>query len=138
LKKASFEALGGRPILEAISKTFYDKVYKHPWLKKYFQHVSQEHIESQQVDFMQQALGGPSIYRGRTPPSAHVHIHVTEDLFELRESLLLASLKEHRASDELILRWNRVEQAFKNKIVKKSIQECKKRYPTDDILDFSA
>ena len=137
MEKASFEALGGRAILEAIAKTFYDKVYKHPWLGKYFQHVLQEHIENQQVDFMQQALGGPSVYRGRTPPSAHVHIHVTEHWFELRESLLLEALKEHRASEELILRWKKIELAFKSRIVKKDIQDCTKRYPTDDILDFA-
>ncbi|GAH66668.1 unnamed protein product, partial [marine sediment metagenome] len=105
MEKDSFEKLGGRPVIEAVTKTFYDKVYKHPWLGKFFQNLHQEHVEKQQVDFMQQALGGPKVYSGQPPVLAHMHINITEELFELRTSLLLESFKENNASPELILRW---------------------------------
>ena len=137
MEKASFEELGGRPILQAISKTFYDKVYNHHWLGNYFHTVPREHIEGQQVDFMQQALRGPKRYCGRPPLSAHMHINITEELFALRENLLLESMKENKASAELISRWQMIEAAFKKSIVKNTLQDCKKRYHNDAILDFS-
>jgi hypothetical protein len=35
------------------------------------------------------------------------------------------------------VRWEKIEQAFKRRIVKTRVQECKKRYNNDDILDFT-
>ena len=66
-----FEALGGRPILVKISKIFYDKVYDHAWLGKFFAKVDQQIIEDQQVDFLQGALGGDKVYCGKLPVKAH-------------------------------------------------------------------
>ena len=108
MRKLSFEELGGRSVLEAISKSFYDKVYKHPWLGKFFQDVPQDHQESQQVDFLQQSMGGAPKYCGRAPASAHMHINVSDALFELRDALLLEAFKENKASPELITRWNKI------------------------------
>lgn len=136
MEEDSFEKLGGRSLLKAITKTFYDKVYAHPWLGKFFHDVSQEFIESQQVDFMQQTLGGPKMFCGRSPAHAHMHINITEKLFEVRESLLLESLEENDAPEELILRWQKIDKAFKRNILKNSLQDCEKRYNTDTILDF--
>ncbi|WP_082627233.1 globin domain-containing protein [Colwellia sp. TT2012] len=66
----NFNRIGGRSSLVAINKVFYDKVYQHPWLKQYFLHISQQHIEDQQVDFMQKVLGGENNYIGKAPPIA--------------------------------------------------------------------
>ena len=81
-------------MLRKISKVFYDKVYAHPWIGKYFAEVKQEVIEAQQVDFMAQALGGPKMYCGKFVPQAHQHMVITEELFELREQLLDEAMKE--------------------------------------------
>jgi len=69
-KQQAFEKMGGRNSLIAINKVFYDKVYRHPWLKLYFDNIPQEHIEAQQVDFMQKVLGGENIYVGKPPSQA--------------------------------------------------------------------
>lgn len=60
-KLGEFERIGGRASLIAINKVFYDKIYKHSWLRQYFEKISQEHIENQQVDFMQKVLGGQNL-----------------------------------------------------------------------------
>lgn len=131
-----FEQIGGKAILQRVAKRFYDKVYAHPWLKLYFIHTKQEIIESQQVDFMTGALGGPRVFSGRMPQDAHMHINITPELIEVREKLLLEALDEEKAPAELKERWLRVENAFKRHIIKPSVEACQKRWTTDEILDF--
>jgi truncated hemoglobin YjbI len=134
--KSLFDQIGGKSYLQKITKRFYDKVYKHPWMKLYFKNTRQEVIESQQVDFMTGALGGPRVFSGRMPGDAHPHIMVTPEVFEVREKLLIEALVEEKASPELIDRWLKIEHAFKRQIIKASSSECKKRWTTDEILDF--
>jgi truncated hemoglobin YjbI len=131
-----FNKLGGKEMLQKVSKIFYDKVYEHSWIGQYFAHIEQEIIESQQVDFMTSALGGPKVYCGRLPIPTHKNMLISSELFELRHDLLLESLKEAGASEELIAKWTKIDNAFKDGIVKSNISECEKRFFTDDILDF--
>jgi truncated hemoglobin YjbI len=131
-----FERAGGREMLMAVSKKFYDKIYMHPWLKEYFKDVKQGIIESQQVDFMTGALGGPKIYCGRNPTDAHLHINITEELFQVRKQLLIEAMEEVNASAELRDRWLKVDDAFKGAMIKKLPEDCVKRWATDEILDF--
>jgi len=135
-RKDLFEKVGGREGILKIAKKFYDKVYVHPWLKLYFQAIPQEHIENQQTDFMSGSLGGPKVYMGRFPVPAHEHMYITEELFELRNRLLLESLQETRTAPEVIEAWLKIDHAFKKRLIKTSLSECKKRYFTDEILDF--
>lgn len=131
-----FDALGGVEILRKIAKVFYDKVYAHPWISLYFKEVSQAVIESQQVDFMAQALGGPAKYCGKFVPEAHAHMMISHELFELREQLLMDTFEELKISEELRSRWLKIDRAFKSKVVKKGPSECVKRFATDQIVDF--
>lgn len=135
-KKSTLEELGGRPILEKVSKAFYDKVYEHPWIGQYFKEVSQEVIESQQVDFMTASLGGPKVYLGKLPVPAHKHMMITDELFLLRKDLLNQAMDEVGVPNELRERWNAIDEAFRTKIVKSSISECEKRFNTDEIMFF--
>ena len=50
--RSMFRRLGGRVELLAITRAFYDKVYRHRWLSKFFAYVDQDHIARQQADFM--------------------------------------------------------------------------------------
>ncbi len=128
--------MGGREGVLKTMKIFYDKVYKDPWIGQYFTHISQEHIENQQTDFMNGALGGDKIYSGRLPIPAHEHMYVTDELFDLRNKLLLEALKEVDAHADVIEGWMKIDNAFKNGIVKSSLSDCKKRFTTDNILNF--
>ena len=135
-RKDLFEKVGGREGILTIAKNFYDKAYDHPWLKLYFQNIPQEHIENQQADFMSGALGGPKVYMGRLPVPAHEHMYITEELFELSNKLLLESLQETKTPSEVVEAWLKIDNAFKKRLIKNSRSECKKRYFTDEILDF--
>ena len=135
-KYPDFEKLGGKVMLEKISKVFYDKVYEHAWIGLYFKEVPQERIESQQVDFMQGALGGPTSYCGRLPVPAHKHMFINEELFDIRQELLQEAFVEACACQELIDKWLRIDNAFRPKLVKKNIGDCEKRFFTDEIVLF--
>jgi truncated hemoglobin YjbI len=133
---AQFEQMGGKKILQIINKIFYDKVYKHPWLKLYFEHISQQHIEDQQVDFMQKVLGGKNLYVGKAPPAAHMHIFIDEALFDIRQQLLQEAFDESRASPILIDKWLTLDNSFKKVLIKGSPSECQGRFKTDPIIYF--
>lgn len=135
-KEEFYMAIGQREGIMKVVKIFYDKVYKHPWISQYFKNIPQEHIENQQADFMTGALGGPKKYAGRLPIPAHEHMYIDEELFELRNQLLREAIQEVGVSQELQDAWLKIDNAFKAGIVKNSRSECKKRYFTDEILDF--
>ena len=128
---------GGQEMLEKIVREFYDRVYEHPWLGKYFQHIKQEVIESQQVDFMIGALGGPkNVYSGQLPVTAHKNMFITDELYTLREEILLMAMKKVGAPKGLIEKWLQIDEAFRPSIVKKSVDDCEKQFATDEILNF--
>lgn len=133
----NIEELGGVEILKKAMKEFYDRVYEHPWLGQYFKHIEQEVIESQQVDFMIGALGGPkNLYNGQLPVKAHQNMFITEELYDLREEMLITALRKVGACEELIEKWAKIDAAFKGSIVKQNISDCEKQFVTDEIMAF--
>lgn len=122
-KQSLFDAVGGLPTLQRVHKIFYDKVYVHPWLGKFFEGHDQVAIENRQTSFMAEKMGGPVEYMGKHPKMAHRHMFITEELFEVRRQLLADSLREAGVSDELAERWLRIDSAFMKSIVKESIAE---------------
>jgi len=135
-KLADFEKMGGRESLVKINKVFYDKVYEHPWLKQYFLAIPQEHIENQQIDFMQKVLGGTNVYVGKTPPATHNHMFIPDELFEVRKQLLIEAFTETHANAELVDKWLALDESFRRLIVNESADECTPRFKTDPILNF--
>jgi len=136
-KLERFEIIGGRQSLIAINKVFYDKIYKHPWLKQYFENIPQDHIENQQIDFMQKVLGGENLYVGKAPPIAHTHMFIPDELFDERKNLLCEAFEETNAHPEMVKKWQSLDESFRRLLVKKSVKECIPRFKTDPILNFT-
>jgi len=61
---------------------------------------------------------------------------IGEDLFAARSELLRQSLSEAGIGPAEIEDWLRIDMAFKKVLVKKSSADCKRRFFTDQILDF--
>ncbi len=136
-KLEQFEKMGGRDSLIKINKLFYDKVYEHPWLGKYFMEIPQQHIEDQQIDFMQKVLGGTNVYVGKTPTATHHHMFIPDELFDVRKQLLIEAFDETHANAELVDKWLSLDESFRRHIINKSPDECTARFKTDPILNFS-
>jgi len=136
IDKTLYNRLGGKPTFVKVHKIFYDKAYADPWLRKFFTDKPQEVLESQQTDFMVQLMGGPKAYGGKSPKSAHQHMVITEELFELRAQMLSDSIKEAGIRDNLREEWLDADRTFKRALQKKSESECTLAYPNQPILNF--
>ena len=69
------------------------------------------------------------------PKDAHPQIWVDENIWNYREELLKKAFKKVNAPIALRQLWLRVDEAFKNVIIKKGGKEaCVGRYKTDDII----
>lgn len=121
-RETLFQAVGGLPTLQRVHKIFYDKVYAHPWLGRFFAGHSQTAIETRQTQFMAEKMGSDKPYYGKDMVMAHRAMYITPELFELRHALLRESLREAGVADDLAQRWLRIDRAFYRQIVKDSIE----------------
>ena len=137
IDKTLYDRLGGKPTFVKVHKIFYDKAYADPWLSKFFTDKPQVVLENQQTDFMVQLMGGPKAYGGKSPKSAHQHMVITDELFELRARLLSESIKEAGIRDDLRNEWLDADRTFKRALEKKSEADCTQAYPNQPILNFS-
>jgi len=112
-RKASlFEQVGGLATLDRVHRRFYDKVYAHPWLARFFEGHNQPAIELRQTQFMGEKMGGGIIYPGMELELAHRRMYITVELLELRKSLLCETLHEEHVPEPLIRRWLKIDAAF--------------------------
>lgn len=132
-ERSIFERIGGHPTIRRVHKIFYDALYADPWLGQFFARVPQEIIESQQTDFIARALGGPADYCGRLPIPTHQHMYITFEIFDRRHEMLAEAITEAGVAPDLAKRWLGIDWAFRNKLCKKNLGECKKRYHSDEI-----
>lgn len=122
-KQTLFDEIGGRATLQEVHRRFYDKVYGHDWLGKFFAGHERQSIENRQTRFMAEKMGGPVGYYGKQPRMAHRHMYITEELFNIRQSLLQEALIEAGVPEHLRRRWLRIDDAFRSVIVKPSIAD---------------
>lgn len=120
MKQSLYDAIGGLTTLQKVHKIFYDKVYADAWLGQFFAGHDQAAIENRQTQFMGEKMGGPDPYPGKELGFVHEHMYITQELFEIRQTLLSNSLKEAGVPEDLRERWLRIDNAFMQKIVKKS------------------
>ena len=129
-----FDELGGKDCLDRVHHIFYNKLLGHEWLKHFFVGKTQDNLESQQTDFMMGLFGGPRVYGGRMPKSAHMHLFVTEEVFLLRHDMLGQSLDEAGVPADLKARWLDYDMKMKGALVKTDISQCKGRFTTDPVI----
>lgn len=130
------DRLGGRPVFEKVHQVFYEKIFAHPWLSKYFAHRAPGPLVAQQTNYMIQLTGGPKCYAGQAPNVVHGYMYITEELFDLRSQLLSDSINECGVSDELRQEWLAANEMFKAVMVKSSKDKCVLQYSHQKILDF--
>jgi hemoglobin len=118
--------LPSEPELHAIARRFYDKVYAHPWLGRFFAGIDQPRQQQKLVRFLLMSWHDPAFgqLQGEYLRDEHAHLYVTAALFELRHELLAQALREHglpEASAAALLEWN---ERWRPYVVKASVDEC--------------
>jgi len=121
-KTTLFDAVGGLSTLQKVHKSFYDKVYSHPWLGPFFEGHHQEAIENRQTRFMGQKMGGPVRYPGKALNLAHRRMYITKELLEVRQSLLKEALEETGVPEQLGKRWLTIDRAFWKHLMNDSLE----------------
>ena len=129
-----FDEIGGRACIERVHKILYAKLFQHPWLKGFFAHTDHQVVQSQQTDFWTGLMGGPSVYGGRSPKDAHVHMFMPAEVFAIRHALLGESLVEAGVPRHLREQWLALDAGFERAIVNRSPDECHGRYRTEQVI----
>jgi len=129
-----FAEIGGYPCLRRVHGLLYKKLFAHPWLKGFFAHTKHDVVEAQQTDFWAALMGGPSIYGGRRPHDAHIHMFMPREVFAIRHALLGEALVEAGVGPHLREKWLALDAKFERSIVNKSPAECRGRYRGEAVL----
>jgi len=118
-----FDSVGGLETLQRVHKRFYDKVYAHPWLGRFFEGHDQQAIELRQTQFMAEKFGSDVRYPGMALELAHRRMYIPEELLKERQQLLRESLEEEDLSISQIRRWLTVDHAFWHHVRNDSLEE---------------
>ena len=124
-RSSIYERIGGETVISTVLRVFYDKVYAHPWIGRYFSHNPRQHIVAQQTLFMMKIMGGPDRFGDKTPAAIHAHIFITDELFDLRASLLYNALCQCGVDDDIAREWMLLDGSFRRSVVKKSESQCR-------------
>jgi hemoglobin len=96
------EELGGRPAIELVVASFYEKVLADPLLKGYFRGVQMSKLYKNQADFFCAALGQPDAYRGRDMRTVHAGMNIGDAEFDAVAGHLVQTLTEMGVDQEKI------------------------------------
>jgi len=115
-----WQALGRGELLMPILEDFYSRVFEDERLAPFFHAVTRRRVIEKQYLFMRQVLSGEKVYFGDRPRNAHHWMVVSDDLFDHREELLMASARRHGLPEPLVDRWRAIDEAYRRDIVKSS------------------
>ncbi len=92
MESTIYDAIGGAAVMEAAVERFYEKVWGDPELSRYFAGVDRDQLKDHQRAFLTMALGGPSLYLGRSLEDAHRGRGITDAAFDRIIEHLCATL----------------------------------------------
>lgn len=107
----------GELLLEVLGD-FYTRVYADPRLAPFFHGVTKQRVIEKQYLFMRQIFSGERVYFGDRPRNAHHWMVISDELFDYREDLMAASLRDHGVPEHLIRRVREVDEVYRAEMVK--------------------
>lgn len=112
--------------LHAIARAFYDKVYAHPWIGRFFEGVSQPRQELKLVRFFHLAWHDPVFgpLQGQYLKEEHAHMYITHALFDVRQELFAAAMRELGHDEALVQVFLAFNERWRPSVVKASLAEC--------------
>lgn len=113
--------LGDGTTVRAVLEAFYAKVYANERLAPFFKGVTQQRSIDKQYVFLRQSMTGERIDFVDTPRNAHHWMIITHELFDLRQSLMEETLREHGLTEAQLRRWTRFEEHYRPDIVKSTV-----------------
>lgn len=111
-------ALEQGPGLTRVLDAFYTRVYADARLSPFFHRVAKSHAVAKQYEFLAALFSGSGTYFGLNPYNAHHWMVISDELFDYREALFEAVLRESGLAPHLIDRWLALHELFRAEIVK--------------------
>jgi NAD(P)H-flavin reductase/truncated hemoglobin YjbI len=111
-------ALGEGKLLIEILEDFYTRLYADPRLEPFFHRVTKSRAVEKQFNFLQDVFAGTRQYFGEKPFNAHHWMVISDELFDHREALFFATVRDHKFPEALIARWAALHETFRREIVK--------------------
>lgn len=124
-----FNEVGGMAAITRVHERFYTDMFADDWLGGFFATKNQASLVHKQTRFMAAAFGGPDEYRWESPALAHMHMHVSDEQADIRETYLRNAIRAEGFSASIEERWLATDQAFRPAIVKASETDCVLRHP---------
>lgn len=124
-----YDEVGGYETVKRVHDRFYPTLFDDEWLGVFFYGKSVTSLSMKQTRFMVAAFGGPDEYQWESPPMAHMHMYITDEQADIRETLLRNAIRIEGLSEDVEERWLKVDQAFRPAIVKEGVEECVTRCP---------
>ncbi len=106
------------PGLSAVLTMFYDLAYEDSRLAPFFHKVTKRRAIEQQYSFLADLFTGEANYFGLRPFNAHHWMVISDELFDYREMMMEACMREYGLTDAAIRAWGAVHERFRREIVK--------------------
>jgi len=125
-------------VLHALARAFYDKIYAHPWIGRFFVGVDQGRQELKLVRFFHLAWDDPMYgeLQGQYLEQEHAHLYITSALFELRQTLFAAAMRELGHDEALVSAFLAFNERWRPYVVKASKSECSDAFTGHGIVEI--
>ena len=123
------EEIGGESKVHQVHERFYTYIYDDDFIGNLFQHRAKSLLVRKQSEFMIAAFGGKNDYTGEPPAFVHMHMFITKEMSDIRNTYLRNAILEEGLSEEQCNKWLKVDQSFHAAIEKTTPEECVMRVP---------
>ena len=113
-----YDDLGGEPVLRAVLRTLYDRLFDDRMVGFLFAGKDKERLIEHQLWFTARFLGGPSRYEGKSIPDAHAALPLLKGHFDRRHHLLKQALAEHAVPEHVSAEWLRIDESLRSAVLK--------------------
>ncbi len=119
-----FEQLGGEPKLRAIVDDFVDRCFDDLMIGFLFARAERQRIKRFEYEHAAKNLGAAIEYRGRPLDEAHRPHRIFGGQFDRRRQILLETLRDHGAPDEVIEAWIAHQDSLRSLITRDPDSNC--------------
>ena len=119
-----FEQLGGEPKLRAIVNDFVDRCFDDMMIGFLFARVERKHIKRFEYEHAANHLGAAIEYGGRALDKAHRPHRIFGGQFDRRRKILIDTLRDHDAPDEVVHAWISHQDSLRALITKDPNSNC--------------
>ena len=120
-----FEQLGGEPTLRAIVDDFVDRCFDDMMIGFLFTRAERGRIKRLEYEHAAKHLGAPIEYSGRALDEAHGPHRIFGGQFDRRRQILIETLSDHHAPDEVVDAWISHQDSLRALITKDPDSNCR-------------